>query len=882
MGIARTYNNLGSIYSGLGNLEASMSNYERALAIRLDVLPAFHTDIASTLHNLGNLYVTLHDYQQALAHFQKAIDIRTHLFGDRHIDIAGGYYSMARAHGSLGENDLAVEYFDQAIASLDQEKYVRHPLLHLIFSQQSSALLRLGKYELADAMLEESRKLVLDQYGDDHVLMITVHNAQGILNEERGRLEKADSMFAQSHELSNRLHGPRHRQTANALLNLASVKKKQGGFEQADRLFARGIDILKIENNERRVIAQAYNDSGELIMLYGGDVEVALQRYQQALISNVKGFVDEDWLINPDRSLQEVYSEDRLFDTLVYKAGALNQLFDRDGDERFLLAAFDAYRQAGELVHGFLRELSTEASQLAWVERTHVLYEPAIATSLRLYRLTGDTAYREAAFGFAEQSRGRVLASSITAARARKYASIPDSLLEREENLRLRLTYYNRSLKEKEAQTNAADSARVALWKSKVFTLKREHDALIAGFETSYPAYFKLKHQSNTASLADVQAALQGSEDTLIEYFAGNDSLYAFAVTAGTVDFAVSAIDSSLVGDVEVLRVAIVARDTATFADAAHALYLRVIAPVASFIHGEHVIVVPDAFLSQLPFETLLTAPAQGRPVTYSGLPYLLDVYSISYAYSSTLYTDSRAERPPAARNFVAYAPVFMDGLLAGTRGATLLAGNLPAPDGGLTRGFLPATFDEVKSIEKLFVASRGWLGALFGGKTRVFLGEQATEASIREALRDYRFVHLATHAFVNEADPLLSGIVLLDDTTGGHDGVLELAEIYNLDLNAELVTLSACQTGLGRQVRGEGLVGLTRGFLFAGARNVLVSLWNVQDDATARLMAYFYEGVIDGAPKGEALRDAKRRLIASSDRMADPFYWSPFVLNGR
>jgi CHAT domain-containing protein len=415
-----------------------------------------------------------------------------------------------------------------------------------------------------------------------------------------------------------------------------------------------------------------------------------------------------------------------------------------------------------------------------------------------------------------------------------------------------------------------------------VFNLKREFDALIAGFESDYPAYFKLKHQTSTASLAEVQAALRGSRDTVVEYFVGADSLYAFAVTAVAVDIAVTAIDSSLVGDVDTLRSAIVARDTAVFAETAYGLYQQLIAPVEPFIQGPHVTIVPDAILSQLPFETLLRAPAQGQTITYSGLPYLLDSYSISYAYSSTLHIDTRLERPPASRNFVAYAPVFVDGLLAGSRGANMLAYNLPSPDEAITRGFLPATFDEVKSIEKLFVTSRGWLGALFGGKTRVYLEEQANEVGIREALRDYRFVHLATHAFVNEADPLLSGIVLLDDTTGGHDGVLELAEIYNLELNAELVTLSACQTGLGRHVQGEGLVGLTRGFLFAGARNVLVSLWNVQDQATAQLMRYFYEDVLDGAPKGEALREAKQRLIASSQRMADPYYWSPFILNGR
>ncbi|MDZ4700496.1 MAG: CHAT domain-containing tetratricopeptide repeat protein [Rhodothermales bacterium] len=882
MGIARTHNNLASIYSNLGNIDLALASHQQALQIRLAVLPVHHNDMASTYHNLGNVYLVLHDYEQSLRYFQQAITIREVLFGKTHIDIAGGYYSIARVHIYEEKYDRAIEYLDHALATLDTQQYMRHPLMHLIFRQKSSAQMKLGHYDEAEALLQQSSQMVQAQYGQDHPDMIQAHLSLGLLHEEKGDMMAAMRQYEEAHAMSLRSQGDRRNETAVALLNMASVYRKLGKKAQAVASFERALGILEARGTERRTMAQAINELGAMQSEPDGDPDEAMALLQRAIYVNVPAFGDQNHLSNPDIRTHQAASEDRLFDTLVLKAGVLTTLFDREGEERYVRAAYDAYRQAGYLVQAYLRELSTEASQLAWVERTHVLYEPAIGTALRMFRLTGDAGYQEAAFAFAEQSRGRVLASSITAARARHYANIPDSLLEREEDIRLRLTYYTRSLKEEEGQLDAADSARVTLWKGKVFALKREYEALIAGFESAYPAYFKLKHQTTTASLADIQAALHGTEDTLVEYFVGADSLYAFAVTAASVDVTATAIDSTLADDVETLRTAIVDRNTAAFAETGHRLYQQLVAPLAPFIRGTHVTIVPDAFLSQLPFETLLSAPAAGGAPSYTGLRYLLDSYSISYAYSSTLYVDTRVEHPPAARNFVAFAPVFMDELLAGTRGAALLAENLPAPDGALNRGFLPATFDEVKSIEKLFVASRGWLGALFGGKTRVFLEEQATEASIREALRDYRFVHLATHAFVSEDDPLLSGIVLLDDTTGGHDGVLELAEIYNLDLNAELVTLSACQTGLGRQMRGEGLVGLTRGFLFAGARNVLVSLWNVQDQTTARLMTHFYEGVLAGLPKGEALRDAKRRLIASSDHLADPFYWSPFVLNGR
>jgi CHAT domain-containing protein len=629
-------------------------------------------------------------------------------------------------------------------------------------------------------------------------------------------------------------------------------------------------------------LAQANNDlAGHLIST--GEFEEALSYLDRALVANLGEAGDSIGVIRPRIGLAEPASGEQLFVTLEQRAKIYQNLYRRELRLELLHSAFETYQQAAQHAQQHLRQLPTEVAQLDWVERTHPLYEPAIAAALQLHRLTGEARYQEAAFGFAEQGRGSVLASSITASRARQYAGIPDSLLARETDVRLRLTYYTRSLKEEESKRETADSAKVALWKNKVFDLKREYESIITRFEREYPAYYKLKHQVNTASVAEVQQVLAEHDDTLLEYAIGEDSLYAFVVTSDDFQVVTSAIDSTLRTQIESMRQAIVTHDLSAYRSTAHTLYQRLLAPVAPLLRTDHVTIVPDAALSYVPFEALLSsAGEEGSTDTYRTLPYVVHTYSVSYAYSSTLYADSRSNGSEASGQFVAYAPVFTKGLFEGSRGADLLAEYATPPKQGVGRGFLPATFEEVMGIARLFEISRGWLGRLFGTKTRVYLEDEAVEASIRESLKDYRFVHLATHAFVNDEDPWRSGIVLLDDTTGGHDGVLELSEIYNLELDAELVTLSACQTGLGRDVRGEGLIGLTRGFLYAGAQSVLVSLWNVQDQATADLMTRFYGDVLAGRLKAEALQEAKRQLIASSERYADPFYWSAFVLNGR
>jgi CHAT domain-containing protein len=197
---------------------------------------------------------------------------------------------------------------------------------------------------------------------------------------------------------------------------------------------------------------------------------------------------------------------------------------------------------------------------------------------------------------------------------------------------------------------------------------------------------------------------------------------------------------------------------------------------------------------------------------------------------------------------------------------------------------YLPASRHEVLGIRRRFERSYSLADRWFGRRARVYLGREASEERIKAGdLGAYRFVHLATHGFLNPRDPRLSGLLLASEApTSKEDGVLQLSEIYGLRLNADLVTLSACESGLGLVAKGEGIIGLTRGFLYSGARNVVVSLWQVNDETTADLMVTFYEGMLGGMKKAEALRAAKLALIQRQAESARPYYWAPFVLIGR
>jgi CHAT domain-containing protein len=186
----------------------------------------------------------------------------------------------------------------------------------------------------------------------------------------------------------------------------------------------------------------------------------------------------------------------------------------------------------------------------------------------------------------------------------------------------------------------------------------------------------------------------------------------------------------------------------------------------------------------------------------------------------------------------------------------------------------LPYARVEVKSIAAQFPKTAAQL----------CLGREATESSLkRERLERFSQIHFATHGLIDERVPARSGVILSLVGEKQEDGVLQMSEIFNLDLNADLVVLSACQSGLGKVVRGEGMVGLTRAVMYAGADSIVVSLWNVRDSSTAEFMKGFYRHLRAGKPKAVALRQAKLDMLRS-DKLAyrHPYFWAPFVLAGK
>jgi CHAT domain-containing protein len=288
-------------------------------------------------------------------------------------------------------------------------------------------------------------------------------------------------------------------------------------------------------------------------------------------------------------------------------------------------------------------------------------------------------------------------------------------------------------------------------------------------------------------------------------------------------------------------------------------------------VPGQKLIIVPDGVLHYLPFEALI-----------HNKRYLVEDHEISYLPSASmlgLWHDSRNRiETEYEMEFLAFGdPIFRPGQKASGHKQVRSSNNDMVRQMQDSRGFhlapLPRTRDEVEYIASLFPTDR----------REVYLGKDSTEEAVKQKpLNRYRRLHFATHSLIDERSTSRSAVVLTQDNDPEEDGFLEVSEISELDLDCELVVLSACQTGRGQLLTGEGIVGLSRAFLIAGARSLVVSLWNVSEISTSQLMKDFYRHLISKASNAAALRRAKLQMLQSGRETRHPYYWAPFIITGK
>jgi len=279
-------------------------------------------------------------------------------------------------------------------------------------------------------------------------------------------------------------------------------------------------------------------------------------------------------------------------------------------------------------------------------------------------------------------------------------------------------------------------------------------------------------------------------------------------------------------------------------------------------IRGKSLIIIPDGTLSYLPFEALLTRPVMNGEPDYRNLPYLIREYDVGYSYSATLHFEDQRRTTRPSGNLLAFAPKYSDLLTQ-------------LPDLSYLDVYrdklipIPGVRDEVKMISRMI-------------KSDLYMDDQATENNFKKLAGNYDILHLAMHTIVDNENPMYSKLAFTQNVDSFEDGFLNTYEIYNMKYNARLAVLSSCKTGYGKIQKGEGVMSLARGFMYAGCPSIVMTLWEVSDRSGAKLMKDFYRSLKKGKNKTMSLRNAKLEFLRKADQLkAHPFFWSTYVAIG-
>jgi len=861
--IAMAANGLGNTLRTSGETEAARGALKEALALWRDLDESFEEDLArnnlclldldsgvlstalscyeelldfhrrrgskageaNVLNSLGGVYSKMGQPDAALDHLHQALGLRQELR-----DEAGEAQSLnniATVHSSLGEWQEALRVYDRVrqILSHSGNRLANASLLHNL----GSAYNNLGEPLRALTFFEQSLKLRREA-GDRRGEVITLNNI-GLAWRALGDLEKALDHHRQALERAVELKD--RRQEAISRLRLGQARLEQGDPAGALLDLDQALAPLR-EMGDRQNEVEVLQLRGRALALSG--------RQQEALP------VLQDVLVRR-QALRDRAGEAETLRALASAERSLGLL------DEALIHARAAVAKVEELRTGFV----SSDLRVAFLATRRSAYTLLIDLLMDRHFTDPDCGYDHAAFAVSERARARGLIDALEGA-GRTGGAIPAELRERRQSLRRRLsaTAYRELLEKEGARAEA---------------LQQEHEALLSeldGVEGEIrrhdPLYAALSGPPPVS--VDSIAGLLDPGTLLLEYSLGEERSYLWVVGAGGLRSYVLAPER----EIEALTRQVFAELSTVEAGAGprnqamETLSRILLQPAWSEAASrQRLAVVPDAALHLLPFSALLVPGADGGSWEAGGsLRPLLERQEVVYLPSAATLALQRKrleQRAPAPQ----WAAVFADPAFG------------PAePAGGLLPQFepLPSSRREAEAIAALAPAGQVWTA----------LGPEANrDAVLSGQLSAYRFIHFATHGIADARNPELSGLVLSLVDAGGRprDGFLGLADIYELDLAADLVVLSSCRTAIGREVRGEGLMGLTRGFLYAGVPRVVASLWPVQDRTTAELMSRFYRALwVDRLSPAAALRAAQRSL-RGEPRYRDPYSWAGFVLQG-
>lgn len=918
-------NQLGVLHRILGNTETARELYGRALALAREI--GDRRGEAGARNNLGVAYNQLGDNAAASGHFRAAVALWESL-GDPS-ELGNTFYSLGTAQYEMGELEAALASMNRAL-DLQREAgnlAEQPPILNGMATCYSDR----GEGDKALAIYHQALD-ICRSLGDRDTEANILQNMAGI-HLRQGELQQALESYTEALRL-HRLLGNRG-QEGKALSYLGAAYLYLG---EADRALASYTEALRLHQETGNAIWEAYtlrdigwvhdqrNEPGVALEHYRKAHEISVRlkdRYTQALALHAMGrahlALGEDRkaigaletsvalyretgkalgeinaLTDLGRAYQAVSEPERAADlfhraaelsrsrkTLMSEAAVHSAVARLERDRGNLPAAAAAMEAALRIVESVRPKVASQRQRVSFFASRREYYDFYLDLRMRMHERDPGGGHLAAALAASERGRARGLLDLLAEGRIDVRQGISAEIKEKEQEVGHRISLLQSQL----LDDLARGGERAARIEAELDRAEEDREKLEWRIRREHPRYAAFRNPSPLAP-ERIQELLD-ERSALLEYAVGREASYLFVVTRdGLVGGYRLPPAAELAESVDAVRQSLREsgrRQYGRYLEEARKLYDVLVAPAEPVLRNKpRLIVSPDGPLLLLSFEALLTGPPPASGLPYENLPYLLRERSVTYVPSASVFAELGAGEEAGAAAPASAGESLMLGFADPSygSGAPAAPGEAASP---LARSLQEAGLPSPRRLPESRNEMLGIAGLHPPGQFRLYLDGDASEENVKTnpSLKSARRIHFAVHGFVNEARPELSGLVLALDEDPREDGLLQVYEIFNLELSADLVVLSACDTALGKNVQGEGLLGVSRALLYAGASSVVMSLWQVSDASTSDLMVRFYRHLNESGDKAEALRLSKLELIREG-RYSHPFHWAPFVLTGQ
>lgn len=856
--------NMGVAYRDLGDLQRATDYQNQALAI-WRALKDKH-GVALALTNLGIVFAQHGETRKALSLHQEALPLCLEL-GDQNCE-ARAYWQLASVYASLGETQTALNYYEKS-AAIYRRQVGRTVAQVRMLNSAGTLFWSLGQkrraLEFHNEALDLARKS--DSRGDEATTLS--HLAE--VYKDEGETPKAKDLYRQAlvicREIKNRLC------EATNLNRLGLIAQGAGNNEEAITLFEQAL-ATSAAMGTKYLRALALNNLGT-VHQSAGKPKIALEYFTEA------------------RALFREIENKSGEATMNYRLASVQTTLGQMGEARRNISAA---LEIVETIRGKIANPDFRSSYFSTVQQYYDLY---IDLLMREHRTRPDDDLDLTALQVSEQARARSLLDLLKEAKTDARQGVEAKLLAREKELVELIN--GKAAQQQQAFIDPRKAELAQSLGAEITRLSDEYENLQANIRQSNPRYAELIH-AGRLSREDLHKLLD-PETVLLEFKLGEEQSYLWLVTQNTVEsfelasrgeiepLAKQAYEllternRSLTRETRAQKLSRIQTTDQRLLGVAARLRQLLFEPVSSAITGKRLVIVAEGALQYLPFSLLANAgelPSNGlkQPLAANEV-----VLLPSIGVLAQLRRENAGRRPPGNSVAVFADPVFEsdDPRLPAEVRTTSPGSNAALIDSQSDFDFGPAG----ARLPRLF-ASREEAQAILAlappGSTYSALDFNASrERALSRQLSQYRVLHFATHGLLNTARPELSGIVLslYDEKAQPRDGFLRLNQIYNMQLSSDLVVLSACRTALGKDVKGEGLIGLTRGFMFAGVPRVIASLWKVDDEATAELMKYFYRNLLRENMSPSKALNAAQIEMQKQERWRAPYYWAAFTLQG-